>query len=74
MDKNQVNGIIEEIRLQGFDSIFLDHDEFQGIKSGENWEKRLYSEIKRFHAILNFFLPTGSIPNGVLQSIHKQKP
>ena len=56
-DKERVDEIVEAIRLQGFDSIFLDHDELKGIQSGVNWEQTLYSEIKRTHAILLVLSP-----------------
>ncbi|QOR61230.1 TIR domain-containing protein [Sulfurovum sp. ST-21] len=56
-DKDKVNEIVEAIRLQGFDSIFLDHDKLKGIKTGEHWEQRLYREIKRTHAMLLILSP-----------------
>jgi len=56
-DKKEVDKIVTEIKLQGFDSVFLDHDELNGIKAGEHWEQRLYDEIKRTHAILLVLSP-----------------
>lgn len=37
---------------QGFDSTFLDIDERSGIQPGEQWERRLYREIERSHAMI----------------------
>ena len=56
-DNEKVQEIVESIRLKGFDSIFLDHDETKGIKTGEHWEQRLYGEIKRSHAMLLVLSP-----------------
>lgn len=57
-DNDKVQEIVQAIGLQGFDSIFLDHDEIKGIKSGEHWEQRLYGELKRSHAILLLLSPS----------------
>ena len=52
IDNEKIKKIAEEIENNGFENIFLDIDEEAGIKAGEEWEKRLYTEIKRSHAII----------------------
>src|SRR5262245_35304595 len=36
----------------GFERVFLDFDTERGIGLGENWEKRLYEELSRCHAVV----------------------
>ncbi len=35
-----------------FDQVFLDYDPRTGIPAGESWEKRLYEELSRCHAVI----------------------
>ncbi len=51
-DNQIVTTVAKQLKDGGFDSIFLDFDETEGILAGEEWEKRLYSEIKRSHAVI----------------------
>jgi tetratricopeptide (TPR) repeat protein len=41
----------------GFDRVFLDFDKVTGIGAGENWEKRLYEELTRCHAVVLILTP-----------------
>jgi hypothetical protein len=41
----------------GFERVFLDFDKTTGIGVGENWEKRLYEELSRCHAVLLLLTP-----------------
>ena len=40
------------LSAEGHQSIFLDHDEHDGIVGGEAWEERLYTELRRCRALL----------------------
>src|SRR5262249_2242008 len=52
----------EEIKASvarlGFERVFLDFDLETGIGLGENWEKRLYEEIARCHAVVLVLTPS----------------
>ena len=41
----------------GFERVFLDFDKETGIGAGENWEKRLYEELARCHAVILALTP-----------------
>jgi TIR domain len=41
----------------GFEQVFLDFDKATGIGAGENWEKRLYEELSRCHAVILMLTP-----------------
>jgi len=56
-DRQTATEIFDTLKDNGFDHIFLDHDAKNGIKSGENWEKRLYKEIRRSHAMMILLSP-----------------
>ena len=56
-DRQTAIEIFDVLKENGFDYIFLDHDKKSGIKSGEDWEKRLYDEIKRAHAMILLISP-----------------
>ena len=36
----------------GFERVFLDFEKVSGIGAGANWEKQLYEELARGHAVL----------------------
>jgi tetratricopeptide (TPR) repeat protein len=42
---------------QGYERIFLDFDKDTGLRAGENWERRLYEELSRSHAVLLILTP-----------------
>ena len=56
-DNEKVQEVTDYIKKNGFDFIFLDYDKKDGIKVGEDWEKRLYHELKRSHAIVVLLSP-----------------
>jgi hypothetical protein len=37
---------------QSFDQLFLDFDKHLGIPPGDDWERRLYLEVARSHAVI----------------------
>ena len=41
----------------GLEHPFLDFDKVTGLNIGENWEKRLYEELSRCHAVLLVLTP-----------------
>jgi energy-coupling factor transporter ATP-binding protein EcfA2 len=41
----------------GFEKVFLDFDKETGIGAGEGWEKRLYEELSRCHAVILVLTP-----------------
>jgi hypothetical protein len=45
----ELQQLLKEI---GFQEIFLDFDDRQGIPLGSDWERKLYYEIERCHAVL----------------------
>lgn len=57
-DNAKVQQVTDYIKESGFDFVFLDYDEKDGIKVGEDWEKRLYYELKRSHAIVVLLSPS----------------
>jgi TIR domain len=55
---NRVSGEIKAwLGTLGFESIFVDFDEDTGFYPGDDWEKRLYTEISRCHAIILVVTP-----------------
>ena len=57
-DRAKTSQIIKKLQEHNFENIFLDYDKKDGIKVGEEWEKRLYFEIKRSHALLVLLSPS----------------
>jgi len=41
----------------GYERVFLDFDKDTGIGAGDDWEKRLYAEIDRCHAVILVLTP-----------------
>ena len=41
----------------GYEQVFLDFDKQTGLQAGENWERRLYEEILRCHAVILILTP-----------------
>src|SRR5689334_4596862 len=41
----------------GFEHVFLDFDKVNGFGVGEHWEKRLYEELSRCHAVILVLTP-----------------
>ena len=51
-DGAQALALKEMLTKIGFDNVFLDFDKHQGIPLGSNWERKLYYELERCHAVL----------------------
>lgn len=51
-DAEFAKGIITWLNANGFDEVFLDFDKHSGIAVGDDWERRLYSEVERCHAMI----------------------
>lgn len=51
-DKAEALQIMHWLESQGFESLFLDSDARHGIATGSEWEKVLYREIQRSHALI----------------------
>jgi len=53
--------LAEEVRTwlaqAGYERVFLDFDKHTGFKAGENWERRLYEEVERCHAVVLILTP-----------------
>jgi WD40 repeat protein len=56
-DKKIADEVKEFLMQQGFERVFLDFDKTTGIGAGENWEKRLYEELSRCHALVLILTP-----------------
>jgi tetratricopeptide (TPR) repeat protein len=57
LDRKASDDIKTELAKLGFERVFLDIDKDDGISAGENWEKRLYEEISRCHAVALVLTP-----------------
>src|SRR5260370_42100528 len=57
LDKQTANDIQTALDRFGFEQVFLDFDKVTGIDAGENWEKRLYEELSRCHAVTLVLTP-----------------
>jgi WD40 repeat protein len=51
-DRQSANELGQILKRIGFQEIFLDFDDRQGIPLGSDWERKLYYEIERCHAML----------------------
>jgi hypothetical protein len=50
----EMMGALERL---GFERVFLDFDKTTGLGIGDNWEKRLYEELTRCHAVVLMLTP-----------------
>jgi tetratricopeptide (TPR) repeat protein len=57
LDQKAADDIKAVLAGLGFDRVFLDFDKVTGIGAGENWEKRLYEELARCHAVVLILTP-----------------
>ena len=57
LDPKEADDIKSSLARLGFERIFLDFDKATGIDAGENWEKRLYEELSRCHAVILVLTP-----------------
>jgi hypothetical protein len=55
------NQLADEIKAwlqsQGYEQVFLDFDKDTGLRAGEYWERQLYEELSRCHAVLLILTP-----------------
>ena len=58
LDRQVSDDIKAALTRLGFEQAFLDFDKETGIDIGENWEKRLYEELSRCHAVMLVLTPT----------------
>jgi TIR domain len=56
-DQTVTDDIKSALAGMGFERVFLDFDKDTGIGAGEAWEKRLYEEVERCHAIILVLTP-----------------
>ena len=42
---------------EGYEQVFLDFDKHSGLQAGVNWERQLYEEIERCHAVILALTP-----------------
>jgi tetratricopeptide (TPR) repeat protein len=42
---------------EGYERVFLDFDKHTGMQAGEHWERRLYEEVERCHAVILVLTP-----------------
>jgi WD40 repeat protein len=42
---------------RGYEQVFLDLDKAGGLRAGEDWERRLYQEVARCHAVILLITP-----------------
>ena len=57
-DGTIADDIKSALAQMGFDRVFLDFDKDSGIGAGEDWEKRLYEELSRCHAVILVITPS----------------
>src|SRR6202021_99760 len=57
LDQQIADDIKTALDRLGFEQVFLDFDKETGIGAGENWEKRLYEELSRCHAVILVLTP-----------------
>jgi tetratricopeptide (TPR) repeat protein len=57
LDPKEADDIKASLAHLGFERVFLDFDKATGIDAGENWEKRLYEELARCHAVILILTP-----------------
>ena len=57
LDQKVSDDIKAALARLGFEQVFLDFDKETGIGAGENWERRLYEELSRCHAVILVLTP-----------------
>jgi tetratricopeptide (TPR) repeat protein/energy-coupling factor transporter ATP-binding protein EcfA2 len=58
LDQKISDDIRSSLAKLGFEQVFLDFDKDSGIGAGENWERRLYEELTRCHAVILVLTPS----------------
>ena len=56
-DDALAQGVRALLAKDGYEQVFLDFDKHTGLQAGENWERRLYEEIERCHAVVLILTP-----------------
>src|SRR5271156_6450262 len=56
-DGKEADDIKSALAQMRFERVFLDFDKDSGIGAGEVWEKRLYEELSRCHAVILVLTP-----------------
>jgi hypothetical protein len=51
-DDGTAGALREWLSSEGYEAVFLDHHECDGIRGGEVWEDRLYTELRRCRALI----------------------
>jgi tetratricopeptide (TPR) repeat protein len=56
-DRKAADDVKAALARLRFENVFLDFDKDSGIGAGESWEKRLYEELARCHAVVLVLTP-----------------
>jgi hypothetical protein len=56
-DGQQAAGVKQWLESRGYEQVFLDLDRAGGLRAGEDWERRLYEEVARCHAVILLITP-----------------
>src|SRR5919112_6524119 len=51
-DRAVTEQVAERLRAAGFAAVFVDFDPEQGIPAGRNWERELYTQLRRTDAVI----------------------
>jgi hypothetical protein len=51
-DRDAAQRLAERLRAEGFAALFLDFDPDQGIPAGRNWERELYTQLRKTDAVI----------------------
>ena len=51
-DRRVTERVCERLRASGFGALFVDFDPDQGIPAGRNWERELYTQLRRTDAVI----------------------
>jgi hypothetical protein len=51
-DQDAAQRLGERLRAEGFAALFIDFDPDQGIPAGRNWERELYSHLRKTDAVI----------------------
>ncbi len=52
LDRAATEMVQEQLRAAGFAALFVDFDPDQGIPAGRNWERELYTQLRRTDAVV----------------------
>jgi WD40 repeat protein len=57
VDGQHAAGVKQWLASRGYEQVFLDLDKAGGMRAGEDWERRLYEEVARCHAVILLITP-----------------